>query len=61
MFRFGDSELQMPTIIPNVTIDRVDATYHLVSITFKLSTNRIDYLDSILVKYHSNEFFEFEI
>ncbi|VDK81039.1 unnamed protein product [Onchocerca ochengi] len=30
MFRFGDSELQMPTIIPNVTIDRVDATYHLI-------------------------------
>ncbi|VDP12788.1 unnamed protein product [Onchocerca flexuosa] len=30
MFRSGDSELQMPTIIPNITSDRVDATYHLI-------------------------------
>lgn len=48
MLRFGDSELQMPTIIPGITVDRIGATYHLVSITFKLLTN-IDYLDSSII------------
>ncbi|MCP9261626.1 Aquaporin-1 [Dirofilaria immitis] len=29
-FRSGNSELQMPIITPDITIDRVDATYHLI-------------------------------
>ncbi|KAL3994326.1 Major intrinsic family protein [Acanthocheilonema viteae] len=30
LLRSGDSELQMPTIIPDITVDRISAAYHLV-------------------------------